>query len=141
MGFMGSSGMDMVQYVAVPICCSDVEPEYSEEVECEEMVACGCQPPQETVEYMDENGCVTSCMCVDMEGSDEKEYSDDMVCPEDAYLCEDGTVVTRNPYMNCEFDECPDYSDTGDMSYDECKEMVVCGCQPPMETVEYMDEM
>merc|ERR1712190_273337 len=71
MGFMGSSGMDMVQYVAVPICCSDVEPEYSEEVECEEMVACGCQPPQETVEYMDENGCVTSCMCVDMEGSDD----------------------------------------------------------------------
>merc|ERR1719461_899880 len=115
-------------------CEFDPCPEYSV-VECP---IYDCPMPEDcdsgmTMDGVDSDGCFY-CGCA------EKDYSDDMVCPEDAYICEDGTVVTRNPYMNCEFDECPDYSETGDMSYDECKDMVVCGCQPHQETVEYMDE-
>src|SRR3989344_4192692 len=32
------------------------------------------------------------------------------VCTKDARICEDGTVVSRNPANNCEFNACPDGS-------------------------------
>ena len=34
--------------------------------------------------------------------------SQNVGCPEDAKVCGDGSIVTRNPDNNCEFDLCPD---------------------------------
>ena len=37
--------------------------------------------------------------------------SQNVGCPEDAKVCGDGSIVTRNPDNNCEFDLCPDLFD------------------------------
>jgi hypothetical protein len=38
-------------------------------------------------------------------------------CTEDAKLCDDGTVLSRDPFNNCEFPDCSD--DNSDLNYDD----------------------
>merc|ERR1712109_79147 len=82
---------------------------------CPEM-SCGCQPPMETVEYMDEMGCVRRCEC----GND--------------------MYVMRDPENNCEFYPC-EMETSMDIDFGTEGESMVCdGLESDEETIKCLKE-
>merc|ERR1712242_150112 len=65
-----------VEYCYGDITGSDGDDETSEADPCAEPAVCGCMDGYSTVEYTDEQGCVTSCECVAM--SDDGDNTSDM---------------------------------------------------------------
>jgi hypothetical protein len=43
-------------------------------------------------------------------------------CPEDAKTCDDGTVLSRDPLLNCEFPPCKDEFETCNKEYSQARE-------------------
>jgi len=48
-------------------------------------------------------------------------------CTEEAKICPDGTVVGRNPALNCEFDPCPQQKECAEEGEEFSDEMNCCG--------------